>query len=247
MGLAVTSEGGLREVFHLHRLSAVRRTWEKVYGVNRHCLPSDFRHDRGRNRLDNVEQDARSLQKLFNVVQDMPKAPRSIPQDESQQYRLCCQLRHLFKRKALISRLLALAAPSSSMPTKRRVRDILDATRDHISIMSGRYCISPVDFDQLYELYQEDTSAKGLYEFIVDHHITHSIAGRLNIRPIDVLATMVGKSADTCQEELEAEKKLYQVAAERAAAKTKVERSEDSNGPKEEGKSQDDGNNNLSK
>ncbi|KAI1445707.1 hypothetical protein F5Y02DRAFT_385078 [Annulohypoxylon stygium] len=118
--------------------------------------------------------------------------------------------------------LFALAAPSSNMPARRRVRDLLDATRDHISIMSGRYRISSIDFDQLYELYQEDTSAKGLYEFIVDHPITHSIAGKINIRPIDVLATMVGKTADTCQDELEAEKKLYQAAAERAAARAKV-------------------------
>ncbi|KAI1090123.1 hypothetical protein F5B19DRAFT_464745 [Rostrohypoxylon terebratum] len=117
--------------------------------------------------------------------------------------------------------LLALAAPSSNMPARRRVRDLLDATRDHISIMSGRYRISSADFDKFYELYQEDTSAKGLYEFIVDHHITHSIAGRLNLRPIDVLAAMVCKTADTCQEELEAEKKLYQAAAERAAARAK--------------------------
>ncbi|XDG03678.1 hypothetical protein ABKA04_003293 [Annulohypoxylon sp. FPYF3050] len=109
------------------------------------------------------------------------------------------------------------------MPARRRVRDLLDATRDHISIMSGRYRISSIDFDQLYELYQEDTSAKGLYEFIVDHPITHSIAGKLNIRPIDVLATMVGKTADTCQDELEAEKKLYQAAAERAAARAKFQ------------------------
>ena len=34
--------------------------------------------------------------------------------------------------------------------------------------------------------------------------ITHGIAGRLSLRPIDVLATMVGKTADTCQQELEA-------------------------------------------
>ncbi|KAI1214458.1 uncharacterized protein F4807DRAFT_408197 [Annulohypoxylon truncatum] len=126
------------------------------------------------------------------------------------------------------------------MSTRRRVRDILDATRDHISIMSGRYRISPTDFDQLYELYQEDTSAKGLYEFIIDHHITHTIAGKLNIRPIDVLATMVGKTADTCQEELEAEKKLYQKAEERAAAKAKAGQGEGLNVIEEERKSQGD-------
>ncbi|KAI2467289.1 hypothetical protein F4781DRAFT_402775 [Annulohypoxylon bovei var. microspora] len=147
----------------------------------------------------------------------MTKVRESISQDESQHNRLCCQLRHPFQRSTLISRLLALAAPSSTMSTRRRVRDIIDATRDHLSTMSGRYRISPIDFDQLYELYQEDTSAKGLYEFIVDHHVTHSIAGRLNVRPIDVLATMISKTADTCQQELEAEKKLYQAAEERAA------------------------------
>ncbi|KAI0884995.1 uncharacterized protein GGS22DRAFT_200089 [Annulohypoxylon maeteangense] len=133
------------------------------------------------------------------------------------------------------------------MSTTRRVRDILDATRDHISIMSGRYRISPIDFDQLYELYQEDTSAKGLYEFIVDHPITHSIAGRLNARPIDVLATMVGKTVDTCQEELEAEKKLYQAAAERAAAKAKDKKPEGLEAIKEGEKPQNNEDGNLKK
>ncbi|KAI0133252.1 hypothetical protein F4776DRAFT_624770 [Hypoxylon sp. NC0597] len=106
---------------------------------------------------------------------------------------------------------------TATMSARQRIRDIIDATRDRISDMSGRYRITPVDFDQLYQLYQEDTSAKGLYEFIVDHPITHGIAGRLNVRPIDVLATMVGKTADVCQEELEAEIEIYQAAENKAA------------------------------
>ncbi|OTA79460.1 hypothetical protein M434DRAFT_402080 [Hypoxylon sp. CO27-5] len=97
------------------------------------------------------------------------------------------------------------------MSARQRIRDIIDATRDRISDMSGRYRITPLDFDLLYQLYQEDTSAKGLYEFIVDHPITHGIAGRLSIRPIDVLASMVGKTADVCQEELEAGTYVYRI------------------------------------
>ncbi|KAI1135372.1 hypothetical protein F5Y05DRAFT_395469 [Hypoxylon sp. FL0543] len=115
---------------------------------------------------------------------------------------------------------------AATMSARQRIRDIIDTTRDHISNMSGRYRITPADFDQLYQLYQEDTSAKGLYEFIVDHHITHSIAGRLNVRPIDVLATMVNKSVDTCQQELDAEIAMYQAAEKKAAearAKAKAE------------------------
>ncbi|KAI0130951.1 hypothetical protein F4814DRAFT_445095 [Daldinia grandis] len=103
------------------------------------------------------------------------------------------------------------------MSTRQRIRDIISAARDHISI-SGRYCISPADFDQLYQLYQKDTSAKGLYEFIVDHPITHAIAGRLNNRPIDVLATMINKTAEVCQKELDAEIEIYQAAEVIAAA-----------------------------
>ncbi|KAI1372279.1 hypothetical protein F4677DRAFT_269901 [Hypoxylon crocopeplum] len=105
----------------------------------------------------------------------------------------------------------------NTMSTRRMIRDIIEATRDHISTMSGRYRISPLDFDELYQLYQEDTSAKGLFEFIVDHPITHSISGRLNVRPIDVLATMVGKTADACQQELNAEIDMHQAAENRAA------------------------------
>ncbi|KAI1106506.1 hypothetical protein F4804DRAFT_31525 [Jackrogersella minutella] len=154
----------------------------------------------------------------------MTKVHESMPQSESfhTQHRLgtdltllCCQHHTLYRRTLMIR--LPILVPSSIMSTRRRVRDIIDATRDHLSTMSGRYRISPTDFDQLYELYQEDTSAKGLYEFIVDHPITHSIAGRLNVRPIDVLATMVGKTADVCQQELQAEIQLYQVAEKRAA------------------------------
>lgn len=56
----------------------------------------------------------------------------------------------------------------STTNIRRRVREFIEGARDHFSTMSGRYQISPADFDQLYQLYQEDTSAKGLYEFIVD-------------------------------------------------------------------------------
>ncbi|KAI0830434.1 hypothetical protein F5Y06DRAFT_206519 [Hypoxylon sp. FL0890] len=103
------------------------------------------------------------------------------------------------------------------MSARRRIRDLMDATRDRISNMSGRYRITPADFDQLYQLYQEDTSAKGLYEFIVDHPITHGLAGRLNVRPIDVLATMVGKTAEACQQDLETENEMYQAAEKKVA------------------------------
>lgn len=53
-----------------------------------------------------------------------------------------------------------------SMSIRSRLENFIDATREQISTMSGRYRISPLDFDQLYQLYQEDTSNKGLYEFI---------------------------------------------------------------------------------
>ncbi|KAI1480747.1 hypothetical protein F4774DRAFT_70077 [Daldinia eschscholtzii] len=103
------------------------------------------------------------------------------------------------------------------MSTRQRIRDIISVAKEHISAMSGRYRISPTDFDELYQLYQLDTSAKGLYEFVVDHPVTHAIAGRLNVRPIDVLATMVGKTADVCQKELDAEILIYQDAEAKAA------------------------------
>ncbi|KAK6955915.1 hypothetical protein Daesc_003562 [Daldinia eschscholtzii] len=103
------------------------------------------------------------------------------------------------------------------MSTRQRIRDIISVAKEHISAMSGRYRISPTDFDELYQLYQLDTSAKGLYEFVVDHPVTHAIAGRLNVRPIDVLAAMVGKTADVCQKELDAEILIYQDAEAKAA------------------------------
>ncbi|KAG4221216.1 hypothetical protein PC116_g30308 [Phytophthora cactorum] len=110
------------------------------------------------------------------------------------------------------------------MSTRQRIRDIISVAKEHISAMSGRYRISPTDFDELYQLYQLDTSAKGLYEFVVDHPVTHAIAGRLNVRPIDVLATMVGKTADVCQKELDAANEespleilIYQDAEAKAA------------------------------
>ncbi|KAI1659140.1 hypothetical protein F4813DRAFT_387849 [Daldinia decipiens] len=104
------------------------------------------------------------------------------------------------------------------MSTRQRIRDIISAAREHISMISGKYRITPADFDQLYQLYQKDTSAKGLYEFIVDHPLTHAIAGRLNNRPIDVLATMVNKTAEACQTELDAEIEMHQAAEVTAAA-----------------------------
>ncbi|KAI1802598.1 hypothetical protein F4811DRAFT_572908 [Daldinia bambusicola] len=103
------------------------------------------------------------------------------------------------------------------MSTRQKIRDIISVAKEHISIMSGRYRVSPTDFDELYQLYQLDTSAKGLYEFIVDHPVTHAMAGRLNVRPIDVLATMVGKTAEVCQKELDAEILMYQEAEAKAA------------------------------
>ncbi|KAI1471090.1 uncharacterized protein F4812DRAFT_455202 [Daldinia caldariorum] len=119
------------------------------------------------------------------------------------------------------------------MSTRQKIRDIISVAKEHISIMSGRYRVSPTDFDELYQLYQLDTSAKGLYEFIVDHPVTHAIAGRLNVRPIDVLATMVGKTAEVCQKELDAGRSsstkqilMYQDAEAKAArhrAKTMAE------------------------
>ncbi|KAI1411282.1 hypothetical protein F5Y13DRAFT_166090 [Hypoxylon sp. FL1857] len=119
---------------------------------------------------------------------------------------------------------------ATTMSARQRLRDLIDATRDHISSMSGRYRVMPTDFDQLYQLYQEDTSAKGLYEFIVDHPITHSVAGRLNVRPIEVLANMVGKTADACQLELEAEIEMYQAAEKRAAEARERAKVEDEKG-----------------
>ncbi|KAI1644106.1 uncharacterized protein F4817DRAFT_347672 [Daldinia loculata] len=104
------------------------------------------------------------------------------------------------------------------MSTRQRIRDFISVAKDHISAISGRYRISPADFDQLYQLYQKDTSAKGLYEFIVDHPITHAMAGKLNNRPIDVLATMVSKTAEVCQMELDAEIEMHQDAEVKAAA-----------------------------
>ncbi|KAI1403487.1 hypothetical protein F4819DRAFT_450962 [Hypoxylon fuscum] len=121
---------------------------------------------------------------------------------------------------------LLLGYPSSTMSLRRRFEDFVDATREHIVTMSGRYRISPIDFDQLYQLWQEDTSAKGLYEFIIDHPITHSIAAKLNVRPIDVLATMVGKTAEACQQELQAEIELSQAAEKRAAEQRQKELAE---------------------
>lgn len=88
--------------------------------------------------------------------------------------------------------------------------------------MSGRYRISPLDFDQLYQLYQEDTSNKGLYEFIAGHPITHKIASRLGCRSIDVLAAMVGKTADACQQELDAEIALRQATEKKAAEEREI-------------------------
>ncbi|KAI2610714.1 uncharacterized protein GGS25DRAFT_519011 [Hypoxylon fragiforme] len=111
----------------------------------------------------------------------------------------------------------------STTNIRRRVREFIEGARDHFSTMSGRYQISPADFDQLYQLYQEDTSAKGLYEFIVDHHITHDIAAKMNLRPIDVLARMVGKTAEACQKDLDEETALVQAAEKKAAeARAKV-------------------------
>ncbi|KAI6085638.1 hypothetical protein F4821DRAFT_279158 [Hypoxylon rubiginosum] len=104
------------------------------------------------------------------------------------------------------------------MSIRIRLENFIDATREHIYTMgSGRYRVSPVDFDQLYQLYQEDTSSKGLYEFIVDHSITHNIASRLGCRPVDVLAAMVGKTADASQQELDAEIALRQAAEKKVA------------------------------
>ncbi|KAI1389051.1 uncharacterized protein F4822DRAFT_404808 [Hypoxylon trugodes] len=124
----------------------------------------------------------------------------------------------------IASRLAATQIPFYAMPTRRLVQDLIDATKDHISTMSGRYRVSPTDFDLLYQLYQEDTSAKGLYEFIIDHPITHGMAGRMRARPIDVLAAMVGKTADACQLELNTEIQLHQAAEKRAAeARAKAE------------------------
>ncbi|KAI0853871.1 hypothetical protein F5Y00DRAFT_269236 [Daldinia vernicosa] len=104
------------------------------------------------------------------------------------------------------------------MSTRQRIRDLINVAKDHISTISGGYRISPADFDQLYQLYQQDTSAKGLYEFIVDHPMTHAIAGKLKKRPIDVLAAMVDKTAEDCQKELDAEIEIHQAAEVKAAA-----------------------------
>ncbi|KAI8960676.1 hypothetical protein F5Y11DRAFT_329107 [Daldinia sp. FL1419] len=104
------------------------------------------------------------------------------------------------------------------MSTRRRIRNLINIAKEHVLTMTGRYHISPIDFDELYQLYQKDTSAKGLYEFIIDHHITHDIARRMGIRPIDVLAIMVGKSADICQKELDAKIEMYQTAEDIAAS-----------------------------
>ncbi|KAF3071117.1 hypothetical protein GL218_00477 [Daldinia childiae] len=104
------------------------------------------------------------------------------------------------------------------MSTRQRIRDIINLAKEHISALSGKYRITPADFDQLYQLYQKDTSAKGLYEFIVDHPITHAIAGKLNNQPIDVLATMVNKTVEVCQAELDAEIEMHQAAEVTAAA-----------------------------
>ncbi|XXG97348.1 guanylate kinase [Hypoxylon texense] len=108
------------------------------------------------------------------------------------------------------------------MSIRSRLENFIDATREQISTMSGRYRISPLDFDRLYQLYQEDTSKKGLYEFIVGHSITHNIASRLGSRPIDVLAAMVGKTADACQQELDAEIALRQAAEKKAAEEQEI-------------------------
>ncbi|OTA58014.1 hypothetical protein K449DRAFT_398226 [Hypoxylon sp. EC38] len=162
--------------------------------------------------------------KVCNAVQRRPevtKACESISQSNSHNDTegvgyLCCVASFVIFLGLVTSRCPTRTSPVT-MSTRQRIRDIIDATRDRISDMSGRSRITPLDFDQLYQLYQEDTSAKGLYEFIVDHPITHGIAGRLNIGPIDVLASMVGKTADMCQEELEAEIEMYQAAEKKAA------------------------------
>ncbi|KAI2632517.1 hypothetical protein GGS26DRAFT_598271 [Hypomontagnella submonticulosa] len=84
--------------------------------------------------------------------------------------------------------------------------------------MAGRNHISPTDFDLLYQLYQESTSGKGLYQFIVEHGITRSIADKFHIRPIDVLAIMVSSTAAACQQELQEETKAYESAQQTAKA-----------------------------
>ncbi|KAI0181637.1 hypothetical protein GGR52DRAFT_567853 [Hypoxylon sp. FL1284] len=103
------------------------------------------------------------------------------------------------------------------MSFKSRLENFIDATKEHIFSMSGRFHIPPLDFDQLYQLYQEDTSSKGLYEFIVGHPITLGIASRLGSRPIDVLAAMVGKTADACQQDLDAEIALREAVEKKIA------------------------------
>ncbi|KAI2632208.1 hypothetical protein GGR54DRAFT_24643 [Hypoxylon sp. NC1633] len=110
------------------------------------------------------------------------------------------------------------------MSTRRRLRELVDATREQLSTMSGRYHVSPTDFDLLYQLYQEDTSAKGLYAFIVDHPITLGIAKRLGIKPIEALATMVGKTGEACQQELNTEIEIHQAAEKKVAEARKKAR-----------------------
>ncbi|KAI1780845.1 hypothetical protein F4818DRAFT_18821 [Hypoxylon cercidicola] len=116
-----------------------------------------------------------------------------------------------------------------NMSIRIRIENFIDATREHISTMSGRYRISPLDFDQMYQLYQEDTSNKGLNEFIVGHSITHDIASRLGSKPIDVLAAMVGKTADACQKELDAEIALRQAAEKNAAEEREKAKADEEN------------------
>ncbi|KAI0384809.1 hypothetical protein F5Y04DRAFT_277541 [Hypomontagnella monticulosa] len=96
-----------------------------------------------------------------------------------------------------------------------RIRNNIKAAKDHISIMTHRDRILPTDFDLLYQLYHESTSSKGLYQFIIEHDITRNLADRFDMRPIDVLATMVGKTVDACQQELREETKMYESAKKR--------------------------------
>ncbi|KAL7624181.1 hypothetical protein AAE478_005738 [Parahypoxylon ruwenzoriense] len=104
------------------------------------------------------------------------------------------------------------------MSERGRIQDLLDAMEERISTMSGRCRVSSTDFDLLYQSYQEDaTSTKGLYGFIMDHSYTHDVARKVGMKPIDVLARMVGKTTEACLRDLEVENDVYQDAMGKAA------------------------------
>ncbi|KAI5864416.1 hypothetical protein GGS23DRAFT_564270 [Durotheca rogersii] len=131
-----------------------------------------------------------------------------------------------------------LTPPSTPVPesasTERsssRIHNFIDAVEYQLSTMSSRPQVTPADFDLLYQLYQEEDStaaaaAKGLYGFIIDHPITHDIAHRVGIKPVDVLARMVGRTAEACLQEIQAEVDLYEAAVETAWQKEQAKKGE---------------------